>query len=68
MTGSPQFGGNPLPGGAKLVQIDLRTAKVVRIISLGPDVTVPGNYVDDLRFHGDFTYSTDAGRLGNHRS
>ena len=63
-TGSPQFGGNPLPGGAKLVQIDLATAKVVRVISLGSDVALPGSYVDDVRFHGDFTYSTDAGRPG----
>lgn len=63
-TGSPQFGGNALPGGAKLVQIDLASAKVVRIIPLGPDVVLPGSYVDDVRFHGDFTYSTDAGRPG----
>jgi hypothetical protein len=59
-TGSPQFGGNPLPGGANLVQIDLRTAKVV----LGPVVALPGSYVDDLRFHGNFTYASDAGRPG----
>jgi Major royal jelly protein len=63
-TGSPDFGGNALPGGAKLVQIDLATAKVVRIIPLGPDVVLPGSYVDDVRFHGDFAYSTDAGQPG----
>jgi hypothetical protein len=63
-TGSPQFGGNALPGGAKLVQIDLATANVVRIIALGPDVVLPGSYVDDVRFHDNFTYSTDAGRPG----
>jgi hypothetical protein len=63
-TGSPQFGGNALQGGAKLVQIDLADAKVVRIIPLGPDVVLPGSYVDDVRFHGDFTYSTDAGQPG----
>lgn len=63
-TGSPQFGGNALPGGAKLVQIDLAHAKVVRVILLGPDVVLPGSYVDDVRFHGDFSYSTDAGRPG----
>jgi hypothetical protein len=63
-TGSPDFGGNALPGGAKLVQIDLASAKVVRIIPLGPDVVLPGSYVDDVRFHGDFAYSTDAGQPG----
>jgi hypothetical protein len=39
-TGSPDFGGNALLGGAKLVQTDLATAKVVRIIPLGPDVVL----------------------------
>lgn len=63
-TGSPDFGGNALPGGAKLVQIDLATATVVRIIPLGPDVVLQGSYVDDVRFHGDFAYSTDAGKPG----
>ncbi len=63
-TGSPQFGGNALPGGAKLVQIDLATARVVRVIPLGSDVVLAGSYVDDIRFHGDFSYSTDAGRPG----
>lgn len=63
-TGSPKFGGNPLPGGAKLVQIDLATDKVVRVIAFGPDIALPGSYVDDIRFHGGFTYSTDAGKPG----
>ncbi len=63
-TGSPQFGGSALLGGAKLVQIDLATAKVVRIILLSSDVVLPRSYVDDVRFHGDFAYSTDAGQPG----
>lgn len=63
-TGSPVFGGNALPGGAKLVQIDLTTGKVARVVHLDSDVVLPGSYVDDVRFHGDFTYSTDAGRPG----
>ena len=46
------------------MQIDLATAKVVRIIPFSPSVVLPGSYVDDVRFHGDFTYSTDAGRPG----
>lgn len=63
-TGSPEFGGNPLPGGAKIVQIDLGTNKVKRIIAFGPDVALAGSYVDDIRFHGNFAYLTDAGRPG----
>jgi len=63
-TGSPQFGGDPLPGGAKLVQIDLATRKVLRVIPFGPDIALPGSYVDDVRFHGQFAYLTDAGKPG----
>ena len=63
-TGSPEFGGDPLPGGAKLVQVSVTTNKVGRIISFGPDIALPGSYADDVRFHGDFAYVTDAGRPG----
>jgi sugar lactone lactonase YvrE len=63
-TGSPAFGGDPLPGGAKLVQIGLRSGKVTRVIPLGPDVALPGSYVDDVRFNGSYAYLTDAGRPG----
>ncbi|HWT97417.1 MAG TPA: L-dopachrome tautomerase-related protein, partial [Terriglobales bacterium] len=63
-TGSPEFGGNPLPGGAKLVAIDLASGKVKRVIALSPDATLPGSYVDDVRFQGDIAYLTDAGRPG----
>ncbi|PTQ13440.1 hypothetical protein CLG96_04950 [Sphingomonas oleivorans] len=63
-TGSPDFGGNPLPGGAKLVAIDLATDRVKRVIPFGPDIALPGSYVDDIRFNGNFAYLTDAGRPG----
>ena len=63
-TGSPTFGGDPLPGGAKLVQIDLATNKVLRVIPFGADIALAGSYVDDVRFHGDFAYLTDAGKAG----
>ena len=63
-TGSPQFGGDPLPGGAKAVQIDLETDRVVRTISFGPSVALPGSYVDDIRFNGRHAYLTDAGKPG----
>jgi sugar lactone lactonase YvrE len=65
-TGSPEFGGDPLPGGAKLVRIDLTTDRVSRVIPLGGDVALPGSYVDDIRFNsnGTHAYLTDAGRPG----
>lgn len=63
-TGSPEFGGDPLPGGAKAVQIDLASNRVVRTIPFGPDVALPGSYVDDIRFNGRHAYLTDAGKPG----
>jgi sugar lactone lactonase YvrE len=63
-TGAPDFGGNPLPGGAKAVRIDLTTNHVDKIYPLGPQIALPGSYVDDIRFHDDYAYLTDAGRPG----
>jgi len=63
-TGSPVFGGDPLPGGAKAVRIDLATDRVDRVYPLGPDIALHGSYVDDIRFHGGHAYLTDAGRAG----
>lgn len=63
-TGAPDFGGNPLPGGAKLVKIDLSTGRVAKIYPFGPKIALPGSYVDDVRFNGDRAYLTDAGTPG----
>jgi hypothetical protein len=63
-TGSPGFGGDPLPGGAKVVRMDLSTNRVTRVYLLGPEAVPAGSYIDDIRFHGDFAYLTDAGRPG----
>jgi hypothetical protein len=63
-TGSPEFGGNPLPGGAKLVRIDLARGRVTKIYPFGPEIAPAGSYVDDVRFNGSFAYLTDAGRPG----
>ena len=63
-TGSPDFGADPLPGGAKAVRIDLASNRIERIYPLGPQVVRPGSYADDIRFHGDHAYLTDAGRPG----
>lgn len=63
-TGSPTFGGNPLPNAAKLVAIDLSTNTVGRVIPLPPEVARAGSYVDDIRFNGAHAYLTDAGNPG----
>lgn len=63
-TGSPDFGGDPLPGGAKLVKIDLATDRIARIYPLGPEIARSGSYVDDIRFKGETGYLTDAGEPG----
>lgn len=48
-TGAPGFSA-PIPGGAKLVAVDLATDKVVKTILFGPDVILPTTYVNDVRF------------------
>lgn len=63
-TGSPSFGGDPLPGAAKAVRIDLATSRVERIYPFGPQAALPSSYIDDIRFHGDHAYLTDAGHAG----
>lgn len=63
-TGSPEFGGDPLPGAAKLVRISLASGKVDRVLLLGPKLALAGSYIDDVRFNGDHAYLTDAGRPG----
>jgi len=63
-TGSPDFGGDPLPGGAKLVKIDLASNKVIKVYSLPSDIAQHGSYVDDVRFNGRHAYLTDAGKPG----
>lgn len=63
-TGTPAFGGDPLPGAAKLVEIDLAADRVARVYPLEPEIAKPGSYVDDIRFKGEIGYLTDAGRPG----
>lgn len=63
-TGAPTFGGDPLPGGAKLVRVDVTSNRVTRVYPFGPDVAPPGSYLDDVRFNGGTAYLTDAGRPG----
>ena len=63
-SGAPSFGGDPLPGGAKLVRVDVATNRVTRVYRFGQNVALPHSYVDDVRFNGDTAYLTDAGRPG----
>ncbi|OAT15945.1 hypothetical protein M977_04689 [Buttiauxella gaviniae ATCC 51604] len=63
-TGAPDFGGTPLPGGAKLVVIDVKTQKVSKIYTFDSNVAGKGSYVDDLRINGKHAYLTDAGWAG----
>jgi len=63
-TGSPSFGGDPLPAAAKAACIDLATNRVERIYPFGPQAALAGSYIDDIRFHGDHAYLTDAGHAG----
>ncbi|GBQ89439.1 major royal jelly family protein [Asaia krungthepensis] len=60
-TGSPQFGGAIVRGGAKLVRIDPANGKIVHVYPMGPDAAPDGSYIDDIRFNGDHAYLTDAG-------
>lgn len=61
--GAPGPGQDVLPGGAKVVVVDLSTGKVSRTIPLDA-VTGRKSFVDDIRFNGDRAYLTDAGQPG----
>ena len=61
--GVPGLTGAPLPGGPKLVKVDLASNKVARVYPLGA-ATNAKSAVDDLRFHGGLAYVTDAGSPG----
>ncbi|MFL6708927.1 MAG: L-dopachrome tautomerase-related protein [Massilia sp.] len=55
-----------VPGGPKLVRIDLATDRVAQVIQFGQDVAIPGSYLNDVRFSkdGKFAYLTDSGQRG----
>jgi len=52
-----------VPGGPKLVKINLKTNQVERVIPFGSDVIRTGTYLNDLRFDNDrnIAYITDSG-------
>jgi sugar lactone lactonase YvrE len=56
----------PVPGGPKLVRIDLASNRAVQTIAFGQDVAIPGSYLNDVRFSPDgrYAYLTDSGQRG----
>ncbi|MBZ6065367.1 hypothetical protein LA374_03950 [Aeromonas schubertii] len=63
-TGAPDFGGKPLPQGAKVVVFNIATGNTDRIYYLGPEIAGEHSYVDDVRIKGRHAYLTDAGWPG----
>ena len=59
-TGTARMGSPVLPGGPKLVAIDLHTNQVVRTLPLD-DVVKPASLVDDVRRRGTPLHRTEAG-------
>lgn len=55
-----------LPDGPKLVQVDLKTNRVIHVIVLPPDVAKTNTYLNDVRFDNQrqFAYITDSGLGG----
>lgn len=55
-----------LPGGPKLVRIDLASNAVTKVILMPPDVALEGTYLNDIRFSPDAktAYITDSGTKG----
>lgn len=55
-----------VPGGPKLVEIDLKTDKVVDRYAFGGDVAPQGSYLNDVRLSPDgrYAYMTDSGAQG----
>src|SRR5262249_40509595 len=67
-TGSIEFG-PIIPGGAKLVGVDLATNKVFKTITLPPEVALKMTYLTDVRFDlrkgkAGVAYITDSGGDG----
>ena len=61
--GAAGMGEAPLPGGPKLVQIDLASNTVRRVYPLQA-ATTEKSFIDDFRFNGRNVYLTDAGQPG----
>lgn len=55
-----------VPGAPKLVEIDLATNKVIRVVPFDDSVAPEGSYINDIRFSPDdkTAYLTDSGAKG----
>ncbi|RZT78091.1 major royal jelly protein [Micromonospora violae] len=62
-SGTPQLGGAQVPGGARLIAVNLDGDQVERVYHLD-EAVYPGSYVDDVRFNGRMAYFSDAGAAG----
>lgn len=62
-TGTTGWSTKVVPGGAKLVEVDVVRNRVVRVIPLDEWVR-PDSFIDDVRFNGPHAYLTDAGWPG----
>ena len=62
-TGTPKSGAPPIENGPKLLAFDIAKNQLVKTIPLGK-YAKRQSFVDDLRFHGDMIYVTDAGAPG----
>ena len=62
---APAMGAN-VADGPKLVEIDLKTNKLARVIAFDEDVAPQGSYLNDVRFSpdGKTAYLTDSGAVG----
>ena len=61
--GAPGIGNPKLPGGPKVVVVDLGTNRITRVYDLDA-ATNAKSFIDDIRFHGPLAYITDAGSPG----
>ncbi|RZK22744.1 MAG: hypothetical protein EOO56_07445 [Hymenobacter sp.] len=62
-SGTPKSDAAPVPNGPKLLGFNLTTNQLAKTIPLDSYVKST-SFVDDLRFHGDIIYVTDAGAPG----
>ena len=67
-TGSPRFGG-VIPGGAKLIGVDLADDEIFQVVTFPDDVVLKSTYLNDVRFdltvgEAGFAYITDSSATG----
>ncbi|MBS3185745.1 L-dopachrome tautomerase-related protein [Pseudomonas vlassakiae] len=62
--GVTDFGGKVIPGGAKVVVVDLKSGEVIKVIPFDSSIAQEHSYIDDIRLNGKHAYLTDAGVPG----